>query len=176
MKRNKVVARGEWAQVVALAKAMANNLDEPKDGLVYVATDSLGGRRWTATGAAVDAQPSHDGFYLGFSEAQLAEVEFTSASSGAVIRARKDNKDSSGQGSAKWVFRFLGADVPKNRSHESGYATIMENLGLEVLHKDLPYEEAWARSAHFKYTPAPVAQVGKYLPSGTEDIPASVES
>lgn len=147
MKRNKITTVGGWPQVCSLCRDMANSLENPNPVLAYIATDSLGGRRWVAEGKAKDTRPSHNGVYLGFAEEQLSEVEFTSATSGAVIRAKKKRNGS-------WVFRFMGADVPQNRGCESGYATTFENLGLEVLHKSLPFEAEWAKSAHFKYHPA----------------------
>jgi hypothetical protein len=83
---NVLVRRATWAQVAGLFNSLATNSlhhVESREGLLYVATDSIGGRTWNASKEAEHTLPSFNGEYLGFAEDSLEEVAFTSATSGA---------------------------------------------------------------------------------------------
>jgi len=137
VKKNIIVGFTSWSEVCRISRAMARSLGVCSAqtrlltiyddiDLAYMANDSIGGRAWRTDGVPADTQPSFNGSYFGWAEAQSEYFKWTSATSGAVIEATFDATE------AQWCVRFEGADLDRY-SRESAYARIVANIAWTAI-------------------------------------------
>ena len=91
-----------WARLCAMSVELCNGIEdhEYRGNLAYMATDSLGGRQAIPRKPVHEVGPSFDGVWEGYAEEDTTLLEWTSGTSGAILRAEKDGDD--------WVLTFRG--------------------------------------------------------------------
>lgn len=149
---NRIKGATTWKAICKLSVGMTNggrNVEfDPT--LAYIASNSMGGRsvslisdpetlRWPRkeeSDAAQDKLPNawDDGLWLGFAERDVMEIQWTSASSGARIRAFRASLNE-----GDWLIEYDGP--PANEGRESSYLGAfmgaMKDTAIEA-HLELP--------------------------------------
>lgn len=85
-------AMTDWSRLCELSRRLCNGLQDVEhlDDLVYMATDSLGGRDMDAGCHSHEVGTFWDGVWEGYCEHGAQMFRWTSATSGAVLEARRE--------------------------------------------------------------------------------------
>jgi hypothetical protein len=131
---------GEATRLADGSFAELKILEYPDLSLVWMATDSIGRRRWVTEGIPAARTDSFDGEYLGWKEEQSKAFTWGSATSDASISAVKH------EGKDLWIVTFTGAGLV---DRESAYARIIHDTDWrQILNHDLPQRSEFIVAAY----------------------------